>query len=253
MKKQSFILWISSIVIVFVISYINTITSDNYPITGTIGVEGKKVSYRFEKVYYGNGEYYFSVRSDFPDLTGKYFFKPKDDSVWTLRELVKDKFLLTGVLPKQKPEVILQYYAELIFNNKSINIPDNRIVQITYYGEIPIVVNLLQFFFLYGGLILAIRTGLESFNNNLKTKKFAVMFLIIFLTLNVLINPLYLSYKYGFINHSVPPIERLFSLSEILILLLWIITAIVLFNRPKFKYTSLSSAVITLIIFLLFS
>ncbi|HQF43865.1 MAG TPA: hypothetical protein PK073_13235, partial [Ignavibacteriaceae bacterium] len=64
---------------------------------------------------------------------------------------------------------------------------------------------------------------------------------------------LYLSYKYGFINHSVPPIERLFSLSEILILLLWIITAIVLFNRPKFKYTSLSSAVITLIIFLLFS
>ncbi len=227
----------------------NKIASADYPVTGTIGIEGEKVSYRFEKVYYGNDDYIFSVRSDLKELTGKYFYKLQDDSIWISRELVKDNFLLTGILPKQKPETVLYYYVELYSKDITTVITVNKYAQIKFFGKIPVVVDILRFVFLFGGLLFAVRTGLESFNKNIKTKKFAVMFLIIFLTLNALINPLYLTYKYGFINHSVPSIERLFYPAELLIFIIWIITTIVLFSKPKLKYTSLVSAVLTLLMF----
>jgi hypothetical protein len=230
----------------------NKITSADYPITGTIGIEGKKVSYRFEKVCYENDDYIFSIRSDLKELTGKYFYKLNYDSIWTSKELLKDNFLLTGILPKQKPETKLQYYAELRYKDNIISIPDKKYVQITFFGKIPIVVNILQFFFLYGGLVFAVRTGLESFNKNIKTKKFIIIFLIIFLTLIALINPLYLTYKNGFINQYVPSIDRLFSAAELLIFALWVITAIVLFNKSKIRYLTLFSAVLTLLIFYIF-
>jgi hypothetical protein len=100
--------------------------------------------------------------------------------------------------------------------------------------------------------VFAVRTGLESFNNNIKTKKFIVILSIIFLTLIALINPLYLTYKYGFINNYVPSIDRLFSTAELLIFVLWVITAIVLFNKSKLKYISLFTAALTLVIFCFF-
>lgn len=250
MKKQSIILWIGSIVIVFVISYLNKITSAEYPVTGTIGIDGKKVSYRFEKIHHNNDDYLFEIRTDLDSLEGKYFYKGVDEEKWETRQLKRKDFLLIGSLPKQKPEAILQYYIELDYHNKTIFIPDNKKVTLTFFGKIPLVVGILQFILLYGGLVLAVRSGLESFNENRKTKKFTVMLLIIFLTLNALINPLYLTYKYGFINNTIPTIERLFNPGELLIFGLWIASAIILFTRPKLKYMSLVSAVLTLLIFL---
>lgn len=249
MKKQSLILWIGSIVIVFVISYLNKITSAEYPVTGTIGIEGKKVSYRFQKINYGNNDYTFEIRTDLDSLEGKYYYKNPNSEVWQSEHLKSKRFLLVGTLPKQKPETSLEYYAELNAKDRALVIPDSKKVTITFFGKIPIVIDVLQFILMYAGLMLAVRAGLESFNNNITTKKIAVMFLIIFLTLNALINPLYLTYKYGFINNTIPSIERLFDPAVFMIFILWIVTTILLFTRPKLKYTSLVSAVLTLLIF----
>lgn len=253
MNKQNLILWIGSIVVVFVISYLNKITSAEYPVTGTIGIEGKKVSYRFQKIIYGNDDYTFEIRTDLDSLKGKYYYKSQSSDVWQTKPLISKDFLLVGTLPYQKPETSLDYYAELNYKDSSILIPDNKFVNITYFGKIPIVIDVLRFILMYGGLVLAVRAGLESFSQNNKTKKFSVMFLIIFLTLNALIDPLYLTYKYGFINKTIPVIGRLFDPAKLMIFILWIITTVILFKGSKFKYTALVSAVLTLMIFFFIS
>ncbi len=51
MKKEPIILWVASIVITFLIGYFPTLTNKDYPISGTFGIEGEKVSYRFEKIH----------------------------------------------------------------------------------------------------------------------------------------------------------------------------------------------------------
>jgi len=103
------------------------------------------------------------------------------------------------------------------------------------------------------GLLLSIRAGLEYFNLKEKIKKFELFIVTIFVTLTVLINPLYLSYKYGFINSTIPSINKLFPVKELSISALWIITIILTFNLKKYRLVPLISALMTILLFIIFN
>jgi len=249
MKKETIILWLASFVIVFLTVYISNIIDEDYPITSTFGIEGKKVSYRFEKVHYGKEDYNIIIRTDVPELRGNLFWKSETDLNWHSKELKKSELILSEKIPLLIPTKKADYYLELYYKDKKYVIPESQKVSLTFFGKIPVAANYLKYLILYMGLVLAVRTGLEFFNNGAKAKKFGVLTLILFLTLIALINPLYLSYKYGFINSSIPPINKLFSLSDISIFILWIITIVTIFRSEKFKIFPLVSAILTLLIF----
>jgi len=252
MKKEIIILWLASFVIVFLTVYISNIINEDYPITSTFGIDGKKVSYRFEKVHYGRDDHKVIIRTDFPELTGKLFWESAADTNWHSKYLQKSELILFERIPSLNSTEQVDYYLELYYKDKKYVIPENQKVSLTFFGKIPVAVNFLKYLMLYMGLVLAVRTGLEFFNNGAKAKKFGVLTLILFLTFIALINPLYLTYKFGFINSSIPPISRLFLLSDISIFILWIITIVTIFRSEKFKIFPLVSAILTLLIFILF-
>jgi hypothetical protein len=252
MKIEIIILWLASFIIVFLAVYISNIIDEDYPITSTFGIEGKKVSYRFEKIHYGTEDFKVIIRTDVPELTGTLYWKSKTDSDWRFKELKKSELILSANIPVLKPTQKIDYYIELNHRNKNFVLPENQKVSLTFFGKIPVVVNVLEFLLIYLGLIAAVRTGLEFFNNGFKAKAFGFFTLIIFLTLIALINPLYLTYKYGYMNSAIPPIGNLFLVSDLIIFILWIVTVVALFKSKKFKAAPLFSAVITLLIFILF-
>ena len=55
--KNQIILWLSSLVLTFLIGYFKNVTDTNFPITGTFGIEGNKVSYKLDKVSYDKTVY----------------------------------------------------------------------------------------------------------------------------------------------------------------------------------------------------
>jgi hypothetical protein len=252
MKKQTVILWIASFVIVFVGVYVANLLNKDYPITSTFGIDGKKVSYRFEKIHYGKDDFKVIIRSDVAELLGKVFWKNYNDGKWQSKELKKSNLVLFEKIPALHPEHKLSYYIELYYRDKTFYLPEKQKVNLTFYGGIPSVVNVLEYLFLYLGVILAVRTGLEFFNNGKNSKKFGLLTAVLFLTLIALINPLYLTYKFGFMNSSIPPISRLFLLSDISIFVLWIVTLILIFKSDKFKFLPLVSSILTLLIVVLF-
>ena len=252
MKKNFIILWIASFVIVFLAVYVSNVLDKEYPITSTIGIESKKVSYRFEKISYGKENYKFIIRTDVDDLSGKLFWKSKSDTMWQSEVLQKSDLVLTAEIPALKPDNSILYFVELYHKNQKFVIPDNQKVSLTFFGKIPVTVSILEFLLLYLGLVLAVRTGLEYFNNGKDSKKFGMFTVLFFLTLIALVNPLYLTYKYGFINSSIPPIDRLFLWADVIIFVIWIITLVAIFRSNKLNFLTLVSAVASLIIFVLF-
>lgn len=252
MKKEIIILWLASFVIVFLAVYISNIIDEDYPITSTFGIEGRKVSYRFEKVHYGKENYNVIIRTDVAELTGKLFWKSDKDINWQSKELKQSGLILSENIPALNPTEKVNYYIELNHKDKKYILPDNHKVTLTFFGKIPIFINILKHLLLYLGLILTVRTGLEFFNNGANSKKFGFLTLILFLPHIALINPLYLTYKYGFINSSIPPINKLFLLSDIGIFIIWIGTMITIFVSDKFKFLPLVSAILILIIYVLF-
>jgi len=249
--KNNIILWAASFVITFLTIFLANLLDKDYPISGTFGIESKKVSYRFEKTHYGKDDFDVIIRTDIDKVNGNLYWKNESDSIWNSLELKKSNLTLNGKIKSLKPLRVLNYYVELNHKNKKYFLPDNKNVILTFFGNIPIAVNVLEYLLLYIGLVLAVRTGLEYFNDNINSKKFGVFILIFFLTLIALINPLYLTYKYGFINSSIPHISKLFFLSDITIFILWIVTLIAIFKSAKFKILPLASSIFTLIIFVL--
>lgn len=253
MKKEPIILWVASIVITFLIGYFLSITNKDYPISGTIGIEGEKVSYRFEKVHFGKDDVNILIRSDVKGLSGKLFWKSNSDSTWFSENMKRSDLAISAKFPALEADKKLKYYVESFYKNKKYSLPDNQKVNMRFYGTIPSTISILQFILTYLGLLLVVRAGLEYFNHNEKIKKYEIFIAIIFITLTVLINPLYISYKYGFINSSIPSINKLFPFKELSVTSLWIISIILTFNLKKYKLIPVIAAVITILIFIIFN
>ncbi len=251
MKKNNFILWIAAFVITFLTVYLTNLFSNEYPVTGTIGIAGKKVSYRFEKIHYNNNSLQIFIRSDVDSISGKIFWRMSNNRQnWNVIELKDSSGTLKAIIPNQKPLDKIEYYAELIHKDNKYLVPDNKKVNLMFYGKISPMLKVLQFMLLYIGLFLSVRTGLEYFNNGEKSKKFSVLTISVFLILTALINPLFITYKYGYMNHTIPLISSLFPAGYILITILWINTTLILFRKKRWEIISLGATILSILLYL---
>lgn len=246
--KESFILWSSSIIVVFLLSYFKSVFGEYYPITGTFSVEGKKVTYKLDKVEYGD-VYKVMIRTDYENLKGEIVVKTNQNKEEII-ELISEPKVISGEISKKKFGNKFNYYVNLKWNDTVYRIPSGDFIGFTFFGKIPKMINLLYYTLLYLVLILIIRTGLEIFKSTRKTKKLLVITSIVVITFVFMISPLFLSYKFEYINKSIPPIQNLFPINFLVITFIWIATTIYVFVKKKDKPISLISAIVCLLIYI---
>ncbi len=246
--KESIILWLSSIVIIFLLTYFKSVFGELYPITGTFSIDGQKISYKLDKVEFGDS-YKLLIRTDYKDLNGQLIISSDKVKNYTI-ELNKNDKILFAEIDKKIVGNNFSYYLVLSGNQRNYRIPQNGEIRFFFFGNIPKMVNWLYIIFLYSGLIMMLRTGLEPFKTNKRTKKFLVITSIILLTFLMMINPLYLSYKFEYINKFIPPIQNLFPIHFVIITLLWIMITVFVFIKKQDKPIVLISSLISLIIYL---
>lgn len=247
--KNQIILWLSSLVVVFLIGFVKSVTDEEYPITGTFGIDGYKVSYKLDKVSFEKSTYKSIVISDLKGVTGKIIWFDKDKRFES--EMVEIDRELTGEIHVLKPGQKINYKILLEYKNKTYQIPKNDLVTLTFWGNIPSAVKLLHFIFLYGGLLLAIRSAFELFNQNKNLKKYFFITSSLFLILIIIINPLRNSYKLGALNNYVPPVLELLEPGYLILLLLWIFGTILIFTGKFKRIVAVTTTLVTIIIFFL--
>ena len=248
--KNEFILWFCSIILVFLIGYIKNITDKDYPITGTFGIEGKKVSYKLDKISYDKKTYKNIIISDISGLQGELIWvKDGMQYVASYRDVGKG---LECEIPQLNPGQQIKYKVFLTYGEKSFEIPQDGFTTITFWGNIPLGVNWLTFILLYGGLLMSFRCLLELFNRNKNLKKYAVITTALFLTLTSIIIPLRNSYKLGAINSFVPPIIDLIEPILLAILFLWIAGTVLLFYKKSIRLVTIIITSVTFVLFFFF-
>lgn len=246
--KESLILWLSSLVIVFLLSYFKSVFGEYYPISSTFSVNGQKVSYKLDKFEFGDS-YKLMIRSDYKNLEGEVVINSEKVENYSIK-LDYDKDLFSAEINKKEVGEKFNYYLQLKSEYKIYRIPSNEDVNFIFFGRIPKMINWLYIIFLYTGLVMIIRSGLEIFKTNRRTKNFLVLTSIVLLTFIMMINPLYLSYKFDYINKSIPPIRNLFPLNLLIIVAIWIGTTVYVFLKKKDKPIVLIASIICLLIYL---
>lgn len=250
--KQSIILWLGAFVITFLAGYLHSITSENYPVSGSFGIGLKKVSYFFDKVYKENKNYEVIIRTDVDSLKGKVLWRKRNPQKlnWNEVTMKPAEETLTAEIPHQPPRTIIEYKVILNHKDSTFVLPYSGNAEIEFFGQVPKSIQVFAFLSLFGGLLFSVRTALDYFNENEKIKKFAVFTTAVWFSSALIFFPVKRSYELSAkIGQSILPITDIFHPSLLLMLAFWILSVIVIFNVKKYKIFALAAGIITIILF----
>jgi hypothetical protein len=124
-------------------------------------------------------------------------------------------------------------------------------MMITLWGKVNVMIMQLFYFMIFGGLILAVRTGLEVFKEKPKTGTYTVFTLIFFFLYSICIIPLVRTYELNAINHIVPRVSQLITMQSVSLVVLWIAGMILIFNIRGSKVIPLTVSALTIVVYIL--
>lgn len=248
---KNIILWISALVITFVIGYLNSVTGSGLPLSGTFGIEGNKITYRFDTEYDGKQPVPVTIRTDIDSIKGIILFREESAGVWDTSVMKYNQGMLEGSMEIKSVPRNAEYRAELYFNGKTYKIPNEGTVHIKVLSATSPLVKGLFWFCLLFGLFLSTRTGLEYFADTMNEKKHGMFTAIFFILYGFVVSPLLTSYQKGAISHNVPSPAEIWSVNHLILPLLWIAALIIMFNSRHQKITALVTAIVSLFLFII--
>ena len=150
--KNQIILLLSALVITFLTGYIESVTDADFPITGTFGINGKKISYKLNKIHYGASPFEVMIISDVNDLEG--YIKWRKNENWQFSKMEQKNNIILGSINDLNPVSEIEYQVVLSKDDKEYTIPENQPVRLKIFGKIPEFVSTLYNLLLYAGLFL---------------------------------------------------------------------------------------------------
>lgn len=250
-KKQILILWMASIVITFLTGYVESVTNENYPVSGTIGIDGKKLSYKFDKTATPEKGLDIILRTDVDSLSGQFeYLVVGSDSGWKKNPLEVTHKTLKINFHIQKDIKQLKYRVRIFSKDRDILLQEKEHpILLKVKGKVPGMINSFFYLLLFGGLLLGTRTGLEYFNEREKIKKLTLLTAILYCSAIIVFLPLKKIYECQALGNKILPLSDLVDPALLSISVLWIITIVLVFNIKRFKVFSLIAAVLSIILF----
>lgn len=248
--KQSIILWTSAIVITFLIGFFQNRTSSEYPISGTIGIDGQKVSYLFNSTHRDRGDYKILLRTEIEGLDAIVKWKIADEKMnWHIDTMQYNNSTLSAVIPRQTALTQIVYNIVLKQNSKEYTLPKNEVVKAEFLGLVPTSIRIHYFLTLFLGILLGVRTGLEFFNDKPRLRFYSIFTLISFFSCAMIFAPVKKAYEMGIIGKTIPPIGQIFEGWLIILVVIWI-TNLILVSYSKYsKVWGISAAALTILFF----
>ncbi len=249
--KQSIILWIAACVITFSAGFIQSTISPDYPENGSINTYSGNVSYSFDKVYHGKGDYIVWVLSNFKGLKGTLEWKDLNSSSWNKVQMLSSGEAITAKIPAHSPLSKVEYKVTLLDNGRNYSVPNKGTVKLEFLGRVPSSITMFYYITLFAGLLLGIRTGLEIFNEKPRLKLYTLFTLISFFSFTLVFSTVRKGCELGVIGTTkIASITDLFSTGPVILFVMWIAALILIFNLKKPKAWALSASVLTIITFI---
>ncbi len=250
--KQSLILWSAAVIILFIAAYSRNTTSAEYPVNGTINLSYTEISFSFDKIYRGKGDYTVWLAGESKGLTGELDWRDKQDTAsWKTVMLMSANDILTGIIPHHSPLSKVEYRVKLYDNGKTVFVPQTSNVTLQFLGQVPLQIMMFYYITFFAGILLALRTGLGVFKEAPRIKMYTIFTLISFFSFAWIFSPVKKGCEIGMIGGTkIAPVNELFSIGSILLFVLWVAALILVFNTRKPKVFAAASSILTLVIFL---
>lgn len=246
--KRSYHIWLLAILITAGSAVYQRMTGPTYSKHCVTLLNGKAISVTLDRAHGGEGNHLVTIETNDEAIKGAVEWKRYNtNDLFTSVPMIYQNGALTAELPYQPPAGKLQYKVILTDGKETFTAS----TVIRFRGDVPAVVLLMHIAFMFGGMLLSTRTGLEVFVKDPKFKRMTDL-TFIFLTIGgMILGPLMLKYAFGTWWGGFPVGMDITDNKTLIAFIVWLIAAVVVRRSDNPKKWILAASIITLLVFLI--
>jgi hypothetical protein len=249
---KSILLWTLALVVTLASAVYQKKTGPTYAVRSSCEISGSIIDYKLDRTHAGPGDQ--AVTLNVPDTTvqGLLFYKRyKTNDDWTKVRMERVDENLTGTLPHQPPAGKLEYYVELLSGVTVESLPTNNTVITRFRGDVPGFILAPHIFFMFFGMLLSFRAGLEALRKEAKLKGIVILTTCFIFIGGMILGPIVQKYAFGAYWTGFPFGMDLTDNKTLIAMIGWILALVGTLVNYKPKLLTGIAAVITLFIFLI--
>jgi hypothetical protein len=250
--KRSFLFWILAFLVTVVSAIYQRMTGPTYPVSGSVSMNGKEISYKLKKSEESIGNHRIQIRTDDPSIRGFAQWKRnKTNDEWTRVDMNYENGLLSAEIPLQPPAGKLQYRVYLQDSIRTVALPADGSIIIRFKGAVPIAVLIFHIIVIFGAMLFSMRTGIEIFAKEPHYTGFTYWTVALLLVGGMILGPVVQKYAFDAYWTGWPFGTDLTDNKMAVAILSWIAAAVALKKSTNPKRWILAASLITLIVFLI--
>lgn len=250
-QKKSVWLWLLALLLTMVLAVYQRLSGPTYPVRGAETLAGAKISYKFYRSWTSGRELPVRVTCSGGNNSAQLYYRRYpllDGENWTIEPMEKKVGTFQGSIPGQPPAGKVIYKVELPAAGKSIWLNNGRPVVARFKGEVPAVLLIVHIIFMFAGLLLAFRTGLEALRQDGRWQQLVPWTLAMVFSGGLILGPLVQKYAFGTFWTGFPLGSDLTDSKTLLAVLFWLGA---FFLRKKNRWWTLAATVLMIAVYLI--
>ncbi len=242
--------WILSIILTLAFASYQRMTGPTYPIKQKISINDQEIRYKLLRTW--GGEKDARIEIEVPEsISGEVIYKRyKSNDEYTKAPLTREGNKLVATLPHQPPAGKIMYRITLNSGDSSFKLSEDPVV-IRFKGDVPAVVLILHIIFIFGAMLMTIRTALEAIFKQKNIFLFTKITLFFWIAGGMVCGPIMQEYAFGALWTGWPFGHDLTDNKTLVALIFWIIAWFKLRKDPSNRFWPIVAATVMLAVFLI--
>ena len=176
--KRSKWLWVIAFLFTLILAVYQRLIGPTYPIRGTETLVGAKISYKFYRSWTSGEELPVRVTISGDNIRAQLYYRRYPLIVgesWSISPMAKSGPVYSAAIPTKPPAGKVVYKVRVFNGDKDLWLNHGQAAVARFKGKVPVALLIIHVIFMFAGLLLGIRTGLEALNKSGKLENFVFL------------------------------------------------------------------------------
>lgn len=247
-RIQNIGFWLVAVILTIAFAYYQRVSGPTYPIKDKISINNQTVNFKLLRTWGGDSDARIEIEVP-PSVSGEYTYKRyKSNDEWTKIPMLREGNLLIASLPHQPPAGKITYQITLAQGNSTYILTQEPVV-IRFKGEVPTWILILHVIFIFGAMLLTIRTAFEAIFKRKNVFLFTKITMFFWLVGGLIFGPIMQEYAFGALWTGWPFGHDLTDNKTLVAMIFWIIAYFKLRKDHANRLWPIIAASVMLIVF----
>ena len=250
-QKKSLWLWLLALLLTMVLAVYQRLSGPTYPVRGTETLAGAKFSYKLYRSWTSGKELPVLITSSGGNNSAQLYYRRYpliNGENWTVRSMVKNGHFYTAAIPSKPPAGKVVYKVRILSGTRDLWLNHGQPAVARFKGKVPVALLIVHIIFMFAGLLLAFRTGLEALRQDGRWQQLVPWTLAMVFSGGLILGPLVQKYAFGTFWTGFPLGGDLTDSKTLFAVLVWLGA---FFLRKKNRWWTLAATVLMIAVYLI--